>query len=203
MNDALFDQINALARATPWLHSVITAYAGFGVVVFAVLLAAGWWIARRSGQPERVAAVVCAGAATLLAVGINQPIVSAVHEARPYTAHPGVLELATRSTDYSFPSDHAVVAGAVAVGLMFVSRRLAVLAAAAALLMAFARVYIAAHYPSDVAVGLLLGAGVALVVYLAAHRLATRGVAAAAHTPLRPLVTALSPTPPTSTVDSV
>jgi membrane-associated phospholipid phosphatase len=203
MNDTLFEQINALARETPWLHSVITAYADFGVVVFGVLLVAGWWIARRSGQAERVAAVVCAGAATLLAVGINQPIVNAVHEARPYTVHPGVLVLATRSTDFSFPSDHAVMAGAAAVGLVFVSRALAVLAAVAALVMAFARVYIAAHYPFDVAVGLLLGAGVALLVYLAAHRLATRGVAAAAHTPLRPLVTALSPTRSASTADSV
>ena len=104
-----------------------------------------------------MAAVVCAGAATLLAVGINQPIVNAVHEARPYTDHPGVLVLATRSADFSFPSDHAVMAGAVAVGLVFVSRRLAALAGVAALAMAFARVYIAAHYPADVAVGLAAG----------------------------------------------
>ena len=170
MNETLFDQINALARATPWLHGVITAYAGYGVVVFALLLGAGWWVARRSGEPRRVAAVVCAGAATLLAVGINQPIVTAVHEARPYTDHPAVLVLATRSADFSFPSDHAVMAGAVAVGLVFVSRRLAALAGVAALVMAFARVYIAAHYPADVAVGLVLGAVVAVAVYLAAHR---------------------------------
>jgi membrane-associated phospholipid phosphatase len=203
MNETLFEQVNALARATPWLHSVIAAYAAFGVVVFAVLLIAGWWIARRNGQAERMAAVVCAGAATLLAVGINQPIVNAVQEPRPYTTHPGALVLAARSADFSFPSDHAVMAGAVAVGLVFVSRRLAVLAAVAALVMAFARVYIAAHYPADVAVGLLLGASVALVVYLAAHRLVTRGVAAAASTPLRPLVTALSPTRSASTADSM
>ena len=81
-----------------------------------------------------------------------------------------VLVLATRSADFSFPSDHAVMAGAVAVGLVFVSRRLAALAAVAALVMAFARVYIAAHYPADVAVGLVLGAVVAVAVYLAAHR---------------------------------
>jgi len=71
LNETLFDQINALARATAWLHGVIIAYAGYGVVVFALLLGAGWWLARRSGEPRRVAAVVCAGAGTLLAVGIN------------------------------------------------------------------------------------------------------------------------------------
>jgi undecaprenyl-diphosphatase len=195
LNETLFDQINAVARATPRLHGVITAYAGSGVVVFALLLGAGWWVARRSGEPRRVAAVVCAGAATLLAVGINQPVVTAVHEARPYTDHPGVLVLATRSADFSFPSDHAVMSGAVAVGLVFVSRRLAALAGVAALAMAFARVYIAAHYPVDVAAGLVLGAAVAVVVYLVAHRVVASAVTALVDrgSRLRRLLTAAPP----------
>jgi membrane-associated phospholipid phosphatase len=195
MNETLFEQVNGLARATPRLHSAVLAYASYGIVLFALLLVAGWWSARRSGRPEAMAAVLCAVGATLLAVAINQPIVNAVHEARPYATHPGVLVLASRSADFSFPSDHAVMAGAVAVGLVFVSRRLAVLAGAAALVMAFARVYIAAHYPGDVAVGLVLGAGVALVVYVAAHGVLGSLVRAAAHhRRLRPLVTA--PPPP-------
>ena len=103
MNETLFEQVNAFARETPWLHPVITAYAGHGVVVFALLLGVGWWSARGSGEPQRMAAAACAGAATLLAVGINQPIVDAVHEARPYTDHPGVLVLATRSTTSRSP----------------------------------------------------------------------------------------------------
>ena len=87
------------------------------------------------------------------------------------------------------------MAGAVAVGLVFVSRRLAALAAVAALVMAFARVYIAAHYPADVAVGLALGAVVALVVYLVAHRLITSAVAALVDSDsrLRPLLTTSPP----------
>jgi undecaprenyl-diphosphatase len=71
------------------------------------------------------------------------------------------------------------MAGAVALGLVFVSRGLAALATVAALVMAFARVYIAAHYPGDVLVGLGLGAGVALVVYLVAHTGVTRLVVTA------------------------
>jgi membrane-associated phospholipid phosphatase len=193
MNDSLFEQVNALARATPWLHPVLLGYADYGVVLFGLLLVAGWWVARRSGRPEAVAALICAVVATLVAVAINQPIVNAVHEARPYTTHPGALVLVTRSADFSFPSDHAVMAGAVALGLVFVSRGLAALATVAALVMAFARVYIAADYPDDVLVGLVLGAGVALVVYLVAHTGVTRLVVTASRSRrLRPLVLASS-----------
>jgi membrane-associated phospholipid phosphatase len=87
------------------------------------------------------------------------------------------------------------MAGAVAVGLVFVSRRLAALAGVAALVMAFARVYIAAHYPIDVAVGLVLGAAVAVAVYLAAHRPIASTVTALVDrgSRLRPLLTAAPP----------
>jgi membrane-associated phospholipid phosphatase len=194
MNDSLFEQVNALARATPWLHPVLLGYADYGVVLFGLLLVAGWRVARRSGRPEPMAAVICAVVATLAAVALNQPIVNTVHEARPYTTHPGALVLVSRSADLSFPSDHAVMAGAVALGLVFVSRGLAVLATAAALVMAFARVYIAAHYPGDALVGLVLGAGVALVVYLVARTGLDRVVVTASRSRrLRPLVLASSP----------
>ena len=83
---------------------------------------------------------------------------------------PGILVLANRSTDPSFPSDHATMAGAAAVGLWIVNRRLGIVAAAAALLMAITRVYIAAHYPGDVLAGLLLGAIVAIGTWLLLRR---------------------------------
>lgn len=182
-----FDQLNELARDTGWLHGSAEAYAGDGVVLFAALLLAGWWLAR-GGAPRRMAAALWAPAAALLALALNQPIVNGVREPRPYTTHPHILVLANRSTDYSFPSDHAVLAGAVAAGLWLVSRRLGAVATVAALLMAFARVYVAAHYPHDVLAGLALGAAVALIGWLLLGRLLTRLVERLAGTPLRPML---------------
>jgi hypothetical protein len=43
----LFPLINEFARDTPWLHPVMIGYAEYAAVVFAALLLAGWWIARR------------------------------------------------------------------------------------------------------------------------------------------------------------
>jgi undecaprenyl-diphosphatase len=73
----------------------------------------------------------------------------------------GIHLLIGRTTDFSFPSDHATVVGAVAAGLMFTNHRWGSVAAALAVVMAFARVYVGAHYPGDVVAGLALGAAVA------------------------------------------
>jgi membrane-associated phospholipid phosphatase len=113
-----------------------------------------------------------------------------VHERRPYESLTDILVLATPTTDPAFPSDHATMAGAVAAGLFLVNRKLGVVAALAALLMAFSRVYIAAHYPMDVAAGLLLGAAVTLGGWVLLRRVLIRLVARAQRTRLRSLLVA-------------
>ena len=188
-NTSLLLSVNDFARATPWLHGPLVLYAGYGLVVFAGLLVAGWWIARKAGDPVRMAAALWAPAGMLLALAVNQPIVAAVNESRPYASLPDILVLATPTTDPGFPSDHAMVAGAVTAGLFLVDRRLGWVAAAAAALMAFSRLYIAAHYPLDVVVGLLLGAAVSLAGYFLLRRVLLRMVLALQDTRLRPLLT--------------
>ena len=162
LDDRILLAVNGFARQTGWLHGVVGGYATYGVALFAVLLLAGVWRARAASS-RTLAAAGWACLATLIAVGVNQPLVSAFAEARPYTHHPHLLVLATRSSDFSFPSDHAVMAGAAAAGLWLASRALGAIATVAALAMAFARVYIAAHYPWDVLAGLAVGTWVALV----------------------------------------
>lgn len=185
---SIFLSINEWARDTPWLHAFFRLYASYGVVLFAALLLLGYFLARRQAPVRQVAAAVWAGAATLAAVALNQPIASAVNERRPYTVYHHILVLAHRSADPSFASDHATMAGAVAAGLLVVSRRLGSVAAVAALLMAFARVYIGAHYPVDVLAGLALGGAVAGIGWLALRTPLTALAGRAADSPLRVLV---------------
>jgi membrane-associated phospholipid phosphatase len=138
------------------------------VLLFGALLVVGFFVARASGDLLRMARALLAGAGVLLAVALNQPIVHAVNERRPYVAIPHVLVLVHRSVDASFPSDHATMAGATAAGLLLVSRRLGAAAVVAALVMAFTRVYVGAHFPVDVVAGLVVGAVVAVLLQLAA-----------------------------------
>src|SRR5262249_39483414 len=153
-------RINAFARATGWLHPLMTGWAGYGVVAFAALMLLGWWQARRRADPTVTTSALWATLATLSAVAGNQPIVALVAEPRPYHTLSGLLVLAHQTSDPSCPSDHAVMAGAAAAGLFIVDRRLGGVAAVAAALLAFSRVYVAAHYPADVLVGLGLGVAV-------------------------------------------
>lgn len=169
LDDRALLAVNAWARHTPHLHRLFLGYATYGVVLFAVLMLAAL-VVSRNGSARDLAATGWTPVAMLLAVAVNQPLGHLFAEARPYATHPGILRLADVTTDFSFPSDHAVMAGAVAAGLLLAHRRLGAVAVVAALVMAFSRVYIAAHYPWDVVAGLLVGSAVALGGWLLLRR---------------------------------
>lgn len=188
-----FLHVNSFARSTPWLHGPARAYAGYGVVLFAALLLATWWTARAHRDVRAVAAALWAPVGVLLALGLNQPVGRAVAEPRPYAVLPHVLVLVSRTSDFSFPSDHAVMSGAVAAGILVANRRWGLVAVVAAVLMCLTRVYVGAHFPGDVIAGLLFGAAVSLAGYVLLRRLLERAVRMLAATPLRPLVLAGPP----------
>jgi undecaprenyl-diphosphatase len=137
-----------------------------GAVLLGLLLIVAWWRARSSsGFAERVPATIWAGAATIIAVGVAQPINHLVGRIRPYYTLHHVELLVPKAHDFTFPSDHATVAGAVICGLwLSKDRLLAWTATVAGLLLAFDRVYVGAHYPGDVLGGLALGAVVVLAL---------------------------------------
>lgn len=184
----IFHAINDFARDTPWLHPLLASYANDGVLVFAALLLAGWWIARKSPDPMAMVAALWAPLGVLAAVLVYDPIALSVNETRPCNALRDIVVLHC-NTDGGFPSIHAVVAAAAAAGLWLVNRRLGIVAALAAGLMAFARVYVGAHYPRDVLAGLAVGGVVSLAGYLLARPILRRLVGLLENTRLRALVT--------------
>lgn len=113
---------------------------------------------------ERRTGAVLATASAGLALLIAQPIANAVDRARPFVTHPHAELLIKHANDAGFPSDHATGAFALAMGLWLYDRVIGGVALVLAAIVAFARVYVGAHYPSDVVAGALLGIAVALVL---------------------------------------
>jgi len=212
LNTQYYLDLNHFSRETPWAHAFMHDYAlWLGpvllAVVFVAVYALAWW--RRA---PRVAGVLfLGGVGTIVALGLNQLVGHAAKELRPYDSHPHALVLVAKTTDYSFPSDHSIVAGDLTLALLLVlgsevwRRRepalgalealagrwrspgaVRVLAAAnivLGLFLCFARVYVGAHYPGDVVAGYLLSAVVVLLFSLL-RPLAYRAVDAVEPTPM-------------------
>ncbi|SEE44451.1 undecaprenyl-diphosphatase [Streptomyces sp. 2131.1] len=178
-------------RAPGWVDSLITSWSAYGLGVFALLMLVAWWQARRAGTPTAVTALAVP-LVTVLAYGVNCLLKLAVHEDRPCDQlHVATLEACPAPGDWSFPSNHAALASAAAVALLLVSRRLGIIALAAAIPMAASRVWVGAHYPHDVLGGLLVGA---LVAFLSTWPVRRRQDAIAVRLkggPLRPLLAAV------------
>ena len=191
--------VNRFAVHTPGAHSFMKFMAVYAVGLFAVLLLLAWWFARSSSHATRgVAAAVWTGLGTLSALGLNQLIAHAVRRPRPFVTLRGVEVLVAKAHDYSFPSDHAVTAGAVTAGLWIVAfygptvlRRVALASTVLAIAVAFARVYVGVHYPTDVLAGLVIGAALVGIGWLLLRGVLIRLTSRIAHVSLlRPLVIA-------------
>jgi membrane-associated phospholipid phosphatase len=98
-----------------------------------------------------------------VAIGLNYGIKLVVKRPRP--ALKGLPPLGGAPSSLSFPSAHSTSSFAVATAMTRVDRR-AALAFVPAIAVAAGRPYLGMHYPSDVAVGVVLGTALGLVVPL-------------------------------------
>ncbi|MFJ3175389.1 phosphatase PAP2 family protein, partial [Streptomyces roseus] len=165
------------------------AWSLYGLTLFAVLMLAAWWQARRTQSPSAVTALAVP-LITLAGFAADLLLKLVVREDRPcQSLHVTVLETCPAPGDWSFPSNHAAIASAAAIALLFVSRRLGTIALIAALLMAASRVWVGVHYPHDALAGLAIGALVAATCTRAIHRRQDALAHRLHHSPLRPLLT--------------
>ena len=206
-DSALYRDITDFAHDTPmWVQHGAGRWTEGGLLVFAVLFAAGWWRARRD-SPHAFAIAALAPMATAVAYVCSEVLKSAATEERPCRAvADAAVSLAECPPhgDWSFPSNHATIAGAAAVALALVRRALLWLTAPLALLMAFSRVFVGVHYPHDVIAGLALGAVVAFVAVRLGTRPATRlaGAMRASSAPAVRWLTGPGPVPASSPYDA-
>ncbi|MEU3825527.1 phosphatase PAP2 family protein [Streptomyces sp. NPDC029080] len=160
------DVVGEAQRAPGWLDDTVSLWSTYGLALFAVLMVAGWWRARRTGAADAVTALAVP-VVVIVAYGVDMAVKLVVREDRPcQSLHARTLEACPAPGDWSFPSNHTALAVAAAVALVFVSRRLGAVAVVAAAAMGASRVWVGAHYPHDVMAGAVVGALVALTAML-------------------------------------
>lgn len=127
---------------------------------------AGWFLAgdalAASDKSRRSAWATCAALGPA-AIGLNYGVKLIARRPRPVLK--GLPPLGGAPSSLSFPSAHSTSSFAVATAMTRVDRRAAIAFVPAAALAA-GRPYLGMHYPSDVAVGVMLGTLLGLAVPL-------------------------------------
>ena len=167
MELAILDWIQAFLRRE-WLDplmvfvSSLCAHGEIWIVLAAVL--------QCFRKTRRAGAAVAAALILDLVVcnGLLKPLFGRV---RPCVVNPAVELLVACPSDASFPSGHTAASFAAVGALWAVGSRLWLPGVVLAVLIAFSRLYLYVHWPSDVLAGVLLGWGLGY----AARRLLEKG----------------------------
>lgn len=171
LDKTLFLFLNALF-SNPFFDILFPLITEFNFWIVPGVIAIGFFY-----RKEKRKALIILGLAILLAA-ITDPLCSRVlkpffHRLRP--CHPlmiieNVNYLLGKKTSYSFPSAHAmnIFAQAALFSGFYPRKRLYFVGFA--LLIAFSRIYVGVHYPLDVIIGAIIGAGIGWLLHLLGKR---------------------------------
>ncbi|SCL16811.1 undecaprenyl-diphosphatase [Micromonospora rhizosphaerae] len=156
-----YHDIVEFADGTPQPVQGFAAHFTEGAILLLGVLLALAAVTRLLGGDVRARALALAApVSVLLAYGGSEGLKSLVAEERPCRSPADLVIVAGHCPpvgDWSFPSNHATIAGALAGATLLLHRRIGLIAAPLAVLAALSRTFIGVHYPHDVAAGLLLG----------------------------------------------
>ena len=110
------------------------------------------------------------GIQCLIVLGISQIMVHSLKRLlsreRPYKIIETLNTYGIDLSDYSFPSGHTTASFSIASTLALNIPRISLIVFILAIIIGISRIYLGVHYPTDVAAGILLGMGTALLVHL-------------------------------------
>ena len=113
---------------------------------------------RREGIILSLSLVLC------LVIG-NLTLKPLINRMRPYEVDTSITLLIKPLEDGSFPSGHTLSSFASATALLLCFKKKAIPALVLSVLIAFSRLYLRVHFPSDVLAGIILGVGIGFAVY--------------------------------------
>lgn len=115
-----------------------------------------------------------------LAIGFvtgNLLLKNLVARTRPFLFDPSIELLIAPPHEFSFPSGHTLASFECAVAVFCYRRKWGVVALLFAVLIAFSRLYLQVHYPTDVLCGAILGSLIGYLAYRIVETIAHKHVA--------------------------
>jgi membrane-associated phospholipid phosphatase len=129
-----------------------TTYVSIGLVFLVIVIA----FVKRSKPMRRQFFMLVT--VLLLVAGVSQGLKSLIDRDRPFTTYPTIEKLSSGG-DSSFPSGHTMEAFAMAtaISLLFSRKKIIIPVCTWAIMVAYSRMALGVHYPSDVLAGILIG----------------------------------------------
>lgn len=161
---ALFRFLNGslINPAFDWLMPQLAAQRAF----IPLVLLAGGWLAWKGGPRGRVFLLLMALTVLVTDGILCNSLKHLIGRPRPFATLENVHLLVGKGGSGSMPSSHTANWFAAAMVLWVYYRRVAWIVLPFAAVMGFSRIYLGVHYPSDVLVGAVLGAGSAAGVVM-------------------------------------
>jgi undecaprenyl-diphosphatase len=156
-DQTLTETLNRAVQHEP--ARLLTVVAATWLVAVPILLLGALAVrAMRRRDTQTLALTVVGVLGALVALGVHQLIDHLYFRPRPYWALGAVHAISDRRGDSAFFSRHAAIAAALTLAILLVTRRWGLLATATTLLVGLGRVAAGTEYPSDILVGLAVGA---------------------------------------------
>lgn len=150
-------QANLKSEVLDWIMPIITALGDGGI--FWILLGV---ICLAFTKSRKMGAQMLLAMALGFVIG-NLGLKIIIARQRPYTFNESILLLIKEPSDFSFPSGHTLASFAAAITIFFYQKKFGIAALILAALIAFSRLYLYVHFPSDILGGLILAVFVAYV----------------------------------------
>ena len=163
MDWRLYTAIYDVSLHHHWIGTLFSDIEKVSIPLMVVMTAALWFFSRPGGDPKWKLACASGFASAALAYAVAFVIHHSWSRPRPYMSH-HISHPWSSTTDASFPSDHATVSFAIAFAVLAFDPVAGAIFLVTAAIIAVGRLFIGAHYPSDVAAGLIIGLLAAWVV---------------------------------------
>jgi undecaprenyl-diphosphatase len=162
----LFLAINSLAERSAAMDRLMLAFGEASNLLVPGVLAFGFWVWQK--RKEAVVGAAVLGGLFLLGDLLGAQVKHLIGRVRPCHVLTGVHQLTGCGGTFSFPSNHALNLAAAAAFLHILYPRTGWITWPVVLVAGLSRVYVGAHYVTDVLggwlIGGLLGTGTALVL---------------------------------------